>query len=100
MGKVLRVTPEELEKASKSLTEMSTTYSDIYKQLLQKASTMGEAWEGEDNLAFVQQINGFCEELKAMADKLQLASDALMKQKTNYTTRQDTNITGARKLAN
>lgn len=100
MGKKVRVTPEELDSASKKLGEFSDTYTDIYSQLMQEAGTMGEAWEGEDNLAFVQQINGFCEELKAMAAKLKTAADALHQQKVNYAARQEANITEVKKLTN
>ena len=100
MGKVIRVTPEELEKASQKMQGLSETYTEIYTQLLQESSTMGTAWEGTDNLAFVDQINGFCEELKTMASKLSAASQALEKQKTNYVTRQENNITQVKKLVN
>ena len=100
MGKVIRVTPEELEKASKKMQSLSETYTEIYTQLLQEASTMGAAWEGEDNLAFVEQINGFCDELKMMASKLSLASQALEQQRVNYVTRQENNITQVKKLTN
>jgi len=100
MGKVIRVTPEEIEKAAAQISELSKTYTEIYTHLLQQAQTMGEAWEGADNVAFVEQISGFCEELKAMSDRLQSASDTLIKQKTNYATRQENNITGVRKLTN
>jgi WXG100 family type VII secretion target len=100
MGKILRVTPEQLETASKKLAGLSGSYTDIYKQLLQQAGTMGASWEGADNLAFVDQINGFCQDLSDMAQKLQTASDALHRQKTNYATRQENNITQVKKLAN
>jgi WXG100 family type VII secretion target len=100
MGKVIRVTPEELEAAAKKMHEHSATYTQIYQQLMQEIGAMGSAWEGEDNVAFVNQISGFCEELKAMADKLQLAGDALMQQKTNYANRQQANIDQAKQLAN
>lgn len=100
MGKIIRVTPEELEKASQKLIEVSETYTGIYTQLFLQAGTMAEAWEGQDNLAFVDQINTFCEELKAMAQKLTNASQALLTQKTNYATRQETNMTQIRKLTN
>lgn len=96
----LRVTPEELGKVSTKLSEFSRSYEEIYKQLLQQASTMGEAWEGEDNVAFVEQITGFTQELKAMADKLQLASDALKQQQTNYANTQDTLTSSVKKLKN
>lgn len=100
MGKVIRVTPEELEAASKKMHEFSGTYTQIYQQLMQEAGAMGTAWEGEDNIAFVNQITGFCEELKLMADKLQTASDALLQQKTNYSNRQQANIEQVKQLIN
>lgn len=100
MGKRIRVTPEELQKASQKVSSISQSYTDIYTKLLQQARTMGEAWEGDDNLAFVNQINGFCEDLKSMADKLQTASQALDKQSKNYSGTQEGNITQVKRLAN
>ncbi len=100
MGKIIRVTPEELGKASQKLQTISETYTQIYTELLQQAGTMGAAWEADDNLAFVEQINGFCEELKMMATKLSTAAQTLEKQKTNYETRRETNIAQVKKLAN
>ena len=100
MGKIIRVTPEQLQDASKKLHDHSTTYAQIYQQLLQEAGTMGAAWEGEDNLAFVTQITGFTEELKMMADKLETASLALEQQRANYANRQDANITQVKQLTN
>ena len=100
MGKVIRVTPEELGKASQKLQSISESYTEIYTQLLQEASTMGTVWEGDDNLAFVEQINGFYDELKSMASKLSAASQALEKQRVNYVTRQENNIAQVKKLVN
>ncbi len=100
MGKRIRVTPQELDAASKKLAELSETYTGIYTQLLQVAGTMGEAWEGEDNLAFVDQINGFNDDLKNMANKLQTASQALEQQRTNYVNTQENNTVQVRKLSN
>lgn len=100
MGKRIRVTPQELETASKKIAELSETYTGIYNQLMQAASTMGEAWEGEDNLAFVDQINGFNDDLKSMADKLLTASQALETQRANYAAIQDSNTAQVRKLTN
>jgi WXG100 family type VII secretion target len=100
MGKRIKVTPQELETASKKLTELSETYTGIYTQLMQAAGTMGEAWEGEDNLAFVDQINGFNEDLKNMADKLATAGQALEAQRANYVATQENNMVQVRKLTN
>ena len=101
MGKVISVASfEDMAKASQKLQALSETYTEIYTQLLQEANTMGSAWEGADNLAFVEQINGFTEELKAMATKLSVASQALDQQRANYVARQDHNITQVKKLIN
>ena len=58
------------------------------------------AWEGADNQAFVEQITGFTEELKSMADKLSVSSETLHKEKQNYVERMDGNIANVKKLAN
>ena len=100
MGKIIRVTPERLEAVSKELHEISISYTEIYTQLLQQAGTMGEAWQGADNLAYVEQINGFCDNLKAMASKFQEAGDVLLVQKNNYVNRQEDNIAQVKKLTN
>lgn len=101
MGKTISVASfEDMAKASQKLQALSETYTEIYTQLMQEASTMGSAWEGADNLAFVEQISGFTEELKMMATKLSSASQTLDKQRVNYVTRQDNNITQVKKLVN
>lgn len=101
MGKKLSVSSfDEMARSSKSLQEDSESYTEIYTELMQKASTMGAAFEGADNLAFVEQITGFTEELKNMADKLLLASQTLEKQRANYVAQQDSNITEVKKLQN
>ena len=101
MGKTISVASfEEMANAAKKLQTLSETYAEISAQLMQEASTMGSAWEGADNLAFVERITGFNEELKAMAAKLSAASQALDKQRANYVARQDDNITQVQKLVN
>ncbi len=101
MGKTIKVTSfEDMAKAAKKLQAISESYTEIYTQLMQEASTMGTAWEGADNLAFVEQITGFTEELKTMAAKVSNASQALDKQRENYVSRQDSNITQVKKLVN
>lgn len=101
MGKTISVASfEDMAKASEKLQSLSESYTEIYTQLMQEANTMGTAWEGADNLAFVEQINGFTEELKSMASKLSTASQALERQRANYVARQDNNITQVKKLVN
>ena len=101
MGKVIHVASfDDMGKAAKTLQNLSETYTQIYTQLLQEASTMGSAWDGADNLAFVERINGFTDELKAMAEKLHTCSVTLDTQRANYVERQESNITTVNKLIN
>ncbi len=101
MGKNINVESfDEMAKASKKLQEISDSYTSISKQLMQEASTMGTAWEGADNLAFVEKITGFTEELQAMAAALSNASQIIEQQRVNYVGRQDDNIVVVGKLAN
>ena len=101
MGKTISVASfEGMARAAQRLQALSESYTEIYTQLMQEANTMGSAWEGADNLTFVDQINGFGDELKAMADKLSLASQALEQQRANYVARQDSNIAQVKKLVN
>lgn len=101
MGKTANITSfAEVEKISKNLQSFSETYTKIYTQLLQKANTMGSAFEGADNLAFVEQINGFTEELKMMAAKISQMSQIIEQEKVNYANQQNHNINQVKKLVN
>lgn len=94
------VDPPELHKASQKFVQLSGDYVSVYERLLNTASTMGEAWKAADNLAFVEQINGFCADLKAMTDHLDQAAQALEQQALNYEATRDNNITGVKQLTN
>ena len=96
----LYVDPPELHNAAGKLRQFSADYTTVYNRLINAASTMGEAYRSADNQAFVDQINGFCEELKAMADHLDLSAQALDKQAENYETTRDNNVAVARQLVN
>ena len=94
------VDPPELHTAAGKLRQFSTDYTTVYNRLINAASTMGDAYKSSDNEAFVQQITGFCEELKAMADHLDLSAQALDKQAENYEMTRDNNIAVVKTLAN
>jgi WXG100 family type VII secretion target len=96
----LVVDPPELHKASQKFTQLSEDYTNVYNRLINTASTMGDAWKAADNLSFVEQINGFCDDLKAMTDHLVQAAKALDQQAVNYETTRDNNVSGVKQLAN
>ena len=101
MGKDIYVSSfDEMAKSSQKLQTISNNYQEIATKLMDHARTMGAAWEGAGNQAFVEQISGFTDELKEMAEKLSVASKALDQQRANYVARQDDNITQVKKLEN
>lgn len=90
----------EMHKASQKLNQLAESYTSVYTRLLNTASTMGDAWKAPDNLAYVEQINGFLEELKAMTSHIEQSSQALEQQAVNYEATVDNNIAGVKKLVN
>ena len=96
----LNVDPPELHRASDTFKRLAGDYNTEYNNLLNIASTMGEAWKAADNLAFVDQINGFCDDLAAMVAHLNQASQALTMQAKNYENTRDHNVSSVRTLAN
>jgi WXG100 family type VII secretion target len=94
------VDPEELKAVATKLEAFSGDYTDLYTNLMNVASTMGEAWQATDNLAFVEQITGFNDELKAMAERLLECSMALNQQAKNYDEVRNGNVTSVKQLAN
>ena len=96
----LTVDTGEMSKASQALAQYAAEYTAIYTRLLNTASTMGDAWKDPANLAYVDQINGFCDDLKAMAAHIQQAAEALEQQATNYVIRSNDNTAVVKTLAN
>jgi len=94
------VDPPELHAAASAFNQLSGEYQMVYQSLLNTASTMGAAWQSADNLAFVEQINGFCPDLLKMVQHLEQASQALTMQAKNYEAARDGNVASVRTLAN
>jgi len=94
------VDPPELHKASQKFNQLAGDYTAVYNRLINTASTMGDAWNSADNLAFVDQIRGFCDDLKAMSDHLTQVAQAVERQALNYETTRDNNVTSVKQLIN
>lgn len=100
MGQGFSVDTEALNKAVGQLRDYSDTYTNIAKQLMDRARTMGSAWDSPDNAAYVKQIEGLTDDLKAMADKLLTCAQALEEQSGNYSGHVENNIGIIKKLTN
>ena len=96
----IKVNPKALSDASEKISESSKKYKKISKLLLDRATKMGTAWEGDDNQAFVKQISGLSEDLDNMVKKLDVVSKALDKQGKLYSKTQKGIIDDVKKLKN
>ena len=96
----LTVNTEEMHSASQKLAQLAEEYTSMYNSLMNKASTMGDAWKAPDNVAYVEQIQGFLDDLQAMTKHIELASQALEQQAVNYETTSENNVAGVKKLVN
>lgn len=90
----------EMYRISQQLVQLAGEYTDIYNRLMNTASTMGDAWKAPDNIAYVEQITGFCDNLKAMTSHIEQASAALDQQAKNYEKTIEENIGNVKKLQN
>ncbi len=92
--------PVEMKKASQKLGQIAKDYTDVHQRLVNTASTMGDAYKSSDNLAFVEQIQGFCKELQDMTARLNGVSTTLDLQAKNYEVTRDNNTVAVKKLKN
>lgn len=99
MAKRIMVDPEKLDKASTKIGQQSGEYEQQYKQLFTEVTTMGAAWKGVDNKAFVDRITLFEEDFKAMKALMIEYSEFLKLSATNYKNTQNAIADSARKLS-
>lgn len=85
------------EKATK-LNQFAEEYDSIRAQLRQSATSMGAAYDSDDNRAFTVRIEEFCVDLQGMSDKLRTAAQTLNQQAGLYTSQEAENRDWARRL--
>lgn len=100
MVKIISVEPGQLKAKGNELEELSNAFNEITKNLIRHAETMGDAWQGADNLAFVEQIKGIIPKMNLMVDKLKNAGLTLKQQAKNYDDKRSDNIAQVQKLNN
>lgn len=98
MGKKIKVTPEELEKAGNKLCALSEEYQALYEQLYQQVDTLDQDWDGMDNDTFTQQIREFEDDFGNMYKELQEAGQTLKEMGKKYRETQEEIKMAAAKL--
>lgn len=93
------VTPQELISAADSIEGLSGEYAQLYNALFSDVSGLQAAWQGKDNQAFTNQIEGFRDDFERMKALMDEYAAFLKNSAANYTAVQDAVTEGATKLS-
>lgn len=100
MARTIQVTPEQLESTAGRIESLAADYKTQYDQLYSETNAMASTWSGKDNVAFVNQIDGFKDDFAKMHTLMLNYADFLRKSAKAYCDTQDTVVSEARKLVN
>ena len=92
--------PNELREVAAFLRQSAEEYGSISKQLMNAATTMGSAYDSDDNRAFVSQIEGCTGDLNNMVAKVKQQAQVLKKQADFLEKLTSDNTAAVRQLAN
>jgi WXG100 family type VII secretion target len=100
MARSIMVDPARLESAAGKIDQQAADYERIYRQLFSEVDSMGAAWQGADNQAFVTQIKGFMDDLQSMSKHMKDYSNFLKSSASTYRNTQSEVINTAKRLTN
>lgn len=89
---------DDMRNKANQLNQHSYDYDRVREQLKQIATSMGSAYQSEDNQVYVSHIEQFCAELKFMSDKLRDAASTLESQASDYDGQEQLNTQQASRL--
>ena len=96
MLRSISVDPAKLESTAAKFDRHSFEYERIYVSLYSEVDRMGVAWQGQDNLDFVNQIKGFMDDLQEMTQSMKQYSEILKKTAKTYRNTQKEIISAAK----
>lgn len=99
-ARTILVTPEQLESAAGTIESLATDYQTQYTLLYSKTDDLASTWQGDDNIAFKNQIDGFKDDLQKMYNLMNQYADFLRKSAQAYRTTQENVVAQAKTLAN
>lgn len=100
MARSITVDPAKLENAASKIDQQSADYERVYKQLFSEVDGMGAAWQGADNIAFVNQIKGFMDDFQQMTALMRQYSEFLNVSAKTYRNTQNEIVSAAKRLTN
>ena len=89
---------QAIRSTASFLRQKSEEYVSVYTKLKSTAENMGSTWDDETNLQYVSKIQGCCNDLKAMAEKLLASAQLLEQQGANYEALIESNNASVKKL--
>lgn len=93
------VETSQLDSTAGRVDQLAGTYENEYNALFNLVAAMKSAWEGEDNVAFTNQIEGFRDDFQRMARLMRDYADYLRKAAQAYRDTQDSVASQARTLS-
>lgn len=75
--KTILVEPAVLENSASSIETLNDQYREAYQRLYQNVDMLSTAWQGSDNTAFINQINGYKEDFMRISLLLSQYSEFL-----------------------
>ena len=100
MARVIEVTPDQLDLTAGTIENLAADYQAQYNALYNETNAMASSWQGKDNIAYINQINGFEDDLAKMHDLMIAYADYLRKTAKAYRDTQNAIEDAAKKLAN
>ena len=100
MARNIEVTPEQLESAAGKIESLAADYKTQYDALYSETNAMASTWQGKDNAAFINHIEGFKGDFEKMYRLMLDYARFLRDTAKAYRGTQDTVVSQARKLIN
>ena len=94
----INVEVNALEQSANRMEEQCAAYEKSYHQLYQCVDEMRSAWQGEDNLAYVNQIRGFEQDFIHMVRLMRSYAEFLRSSARTYRATQAERVNQARAL--
>lgn len=95
---VFSVQTDDLRSKASALNQHAEEFDTICAKLKAAATSMGTAYESDDNKAYVSNIEAFCVDLKNLSNRLRNASAIITAQADDYDDRESNNTVKAKRL--
>ena len=100
MAQKIMVTPEMLESTASSIEGLANEYKAQYNELYSTTGNLASTWSGADNVAFVNQIEGFKDDLEKMYSLMNRYAEYLRTTAKAYRETQEAVVKQAKSLVN